>query len=133
MFSPGPPVSSTNNIVESDVKTIKSTIQTTKNYSVNWNGNHQKRDEIDTNSHSFFFIYKILNGCNGLRPAYLYEFVQLYLASKSGYNLRNENNTFHLPFSSTIMIILFLSLLDYAILYPYIEQNIQAFISLEIE
>jgi hypothetical protein len=112
---------------------INPTIQTTKNYSVNWNGNHQKRDEIDTKSHSFFFIYKILNGCNGLRPAYLYEFVQPCLTRKPGHNLRNENNTFHLPFSSTIMIILFLSLLDYAILYPYIEQNIQAFISLEIE
>jgi hypothetical protein len=81
----------------------------------------------------FIFIYKILNGCNGLRPAYLYEFVQIYLASKSGYNLRNENNTFHLPFSSSIMIIVFLSLLDYGTLYPYIEQNLQAFISLEIE
>jgi hypothetical protein len=54
---------------------INPAIQTTKNYSVNWNGNHQKRDEIDTNSHSFF-LHKILNGCNGLRPAYLYEFVQ---------------------------------------------------------
>jgi hypothetical protein len=74
------------------------------------------RDEIDTKSHSFFFIYKILNGCNGLRPAYLYEFVQPCLTRKPGHNLRNENNTFHLPFSSTIMIILFLSLLDYAIL-----------------
>jgi hypothetical protein len=57
------------------LNTIKSTIQTTKNYSVNWNGNHQKRDEIDTNSHSFFFIYKILNGCNGLRPAQLVDFM----------------------------------------------------------
>ena len=57
------------------LNTIKPTIQTTKNYSVNWNGNHQKRDEIDTNSHSFFFIYKILNGCNGLRPAQLAHYV----------------------------------------------------------
>ena len=40
------------------LNTIKPTIQTTKNYSINWNGNHQKRDEIDTNSHSLFLYIK---------------------------------------------------------------------------
>ena len=58
----------------------------------------------------FFYIYKILNGCNGLRLAYLYELVQPYLTRKPGHNLRNENITFHLPFSSSNMIMLFLSL-----------------------
>jgi hypothetical protein len=50
------------------------------------------------NNHKLILFYKILNG---LTPAYLYELVQPYLPRQSGYNLRNENNTFHPPFSRT--------------------------------
>jgi hypothetical protein len=63
------------------LNTIKPTIQPTKNYAVNWDGNHQKIDEINKNSHYLF--YKILNGFNGLIPACLYELVQPYLPRKS--------------------------------------------------
>jgi hypothetical protein len=50
------------------------------------------------NKHKLILFYKILNG---LTPAYLYVLVQPYLPRQSGYNLRNENNTFHPPFSRT--------------------------------
>ena len=50
------------------------------------------------NKHKLILFYKILNG---LTPAYLYELVQPYLPRQSGYDLRNENNTFHPPFSRT--------------------------------
>jgi hypothetical protein len=50
------------------------------------------------NKHKLILCYKILNG---LTPAYLYELVQPYLPRQSGYNWRNENNTFHPPFSRT--------------------------------
>jgi hypothetical protein len=50
------------------------------------------------NKHKLTLFYKILNG---LTPAYLYELVQPYLPRQSGYYLRNENNTFHPPFSRT--------------------------------
>jgi len=50
------------------------------------------------NKHKLTLFYKILNG---LTPAYLYELVQPYLLRQSGYYLRNENNTFHPPFSRT--------------------------------
>ena len=50
------------------------------------------------NKYKLILFYKILNG---LTPAYLYELVQSYLPRQSGYNLRNENNTFHPPFSRT--------------------------------
>jgi hypothetical protein len=52
------------------------------------------RKEKKRNRHKipfFFFIYKILNGCNGLRPAYLYEFVQPCLTRKPGHNLGNTD------------------------------------------
>jgi hypothetical protein len=48
------------------------------------------------NNHKLILFYRILNG---LAPAYLYELVQPYLPRQSGYKLRNENNTFHPPFS----------------------------------
>ena len=50
------------------------------------------------NKHKLILFYKILNG---LTPAYLNELVQPYLPRQSGYNLRNENNIFHTPFSRT--------------------------------
>ena len=50
------------------------------------------------NKHKLILFYRILNG---LAPAYLYELVQPYLPRQSGYKLRNENNTFHPPFSRT--------------------------------
>jgi hypothetical protein len=53
------------------------------------------------NKHKLILFYKILNG---LTPAYLYELVQPYLPRQSGYNLRNENNTFHPPFSRSKVI-----------------------------
>ena len=49
-------------------------------------------------NHELILFYRILNG---LAPAYLYELVQPYLPRQSGYKLRNENNTFHPPFSRT--------------------------------
>ena len=48
------------------------------------------------NNHKLILFYRIFNG---LAPAYLYELVQPYLPRQSGYKLRNENNTFHPPFS----------------------------------
>jgi hypothetical protein len=50
------------------------------------------------NKHKLTLFYKILNG---LTLPYFYELVQPYLPRQSGYILRNENNTFHPPFSRT--------------------------------
>ena len=50
------------------------------------------------NKHKLTLFNKIRNG---LTRAYLYELIQPYLPRRSGYNLRNENNTFYPPFTRT--------------------------------
>ena len=59
------------------------------------------------NKQKLILFYKILNG---LTPAYLYELVQPYLPRHSGYNLRNENNTFHPRFPEKVIFLIVLSL-----------------------